>query len=218
MSNKKKIAVVLSGCGAKDGSEIHEAVMTLLAIDRQDAFYQCFAPDIKQHNVINHITDEEMNEDRNVMVEAARICRGDIKPLVEYDPADYDALILPGGFGAAKTLFTLAIDGQDFIVNDLVERAIKSTYDVKKPIGALCIAPVMIARLLSNVKVTIGQNKEMSSLIEKFSSYHEKTNHGEICIDRDNKIVTSPCYMLDARISDIAQETDSLVKAILELS
>ncbi len=215
----KKIAVVLSGCGAQDGAEIHESTMTLLAIDRQGVEYQCFAPDIDQHHVINHITGEPMEENRNVLIEAARICRGDIKPLSEYDPADYDALIFPGGFGAAKNLFTFALDGPDFTVNPAVENAVRGTSEAGKPIGALCISPVMIAKLLPGVTLTIGQDEDTARTIkEKLGGHHEKTEHGEICIDQDNKIVTTPCYMLDAHISDIANGAENLVRAVLEMS
>ena len=214
----KKVAVILAGCGAKDGSEIHEAVMSLLALDRAGADVQCFAPDIAQHHVINHINDEGMDESRNVLIEAARICRGDIKPLSDYDSFDYDALVLPGGFGAAKNLFTLAIDGAEFSVNREVERAIVSTHGAGKPIGALCISPVVLAKLISGVKLTVGQDTDTISLVEgTFGARHQITNHGEICVDEANKIVTTPCYMLDASISDIASGAAHLVKALLAL-
>lgn len=214
----KKIAVILAGCGAKDGSEIHEAVMTLLAIDKRGVVSQCFAPDIDQHHVINHFNDEEMAETRNVLVESARICRGDILPLSEFKAADFDAIIFPGGFGAAKNLFTLAIDGASFVVNKEVEAAILSMYEAKKPIGALCISPVMLAKILGDIKITVGKDKDTISLIEGFGVKHVEAGHGEIVVDATNKIVTTPCYMLDASIKDIAEGADNLVEAIIELA
>lgn len=215
----KKIAIVLAGCGAKDGAEIHESVLTMLAIDQHGAQYQCFAPDIPQHHVINHLTDEEMvGEPRSVLVESARICRGDIKPLGDYNPKDYDAIIFPGGFGAAKNLFTLALHGENFIVDPDVEYAVKETHSAGKPIGALCISPVMIARIIEGVTVTTGQDESTAEIVKSFGSYIKDTNHGEIVVDEKNKIISTPCYMLDARISDIANGADALVKSILELA
>jgi enhancing lycopene biosynthesis protein 2 len=209
----KKIAIVLAGSGAKDGSEIHEAVCTLLALDQQGASVQCFAPDIRQAHVVNHITDEDMPEERNVLIEAARICRGDIKPLSAYNPADFDALIFPGGFGAAKNLFTLAFDGPDFAINEDVERAVLSTHAAKKPMGALCISPALLAKLIPGARVTLGQDTNTANAL---GAQHEITTHGEITIDEDNKLVTTPCYMLDASIKDIAAGASNLVKAVLE--
>lgn len=148
---KKKFAVVLSGCGVYDGAEIHEATMTMLAIKEGGADYQCFAPDIPQYHVINHLTGEEMNESRNVLVESARIARGDIKPLTEYNANEFDALIFPGGFGAAKNLSTVAFDGADATVNPQVEETIKSTLALHKPIGALCISPAVVAKVIQGV-------------------------------------------------------------------
>lgn len=213
----KKIAVILSGCGVFDGSEIHESTLTLLAIDKAGAQYQCFAPDILQHHVLNHITGEEMKETRNVLVESARIARGEIKPLSEYNPVDFDALIFPGGFGAAKNLCNYAFDGAECVVNGEVDNAIIKTHEAKKPIGALCISPALIARVIEGVEVTIGQDDNNASTIENMGGRHKKSTHGEVIIDQDNKVVTTPCYMLDARISQVAEGADNVVKAILAL-
>jgi enhancing lycopene biosynthesis protein 2 len=142
----KKIAVVLAGNGVYDGAEIHETTLTLLSIVRNGARYQCFAPDIQQAHVVNHLTGEEMPEKRNVLIEAARIARGNIKPLSEYSAKDFDAIVFPGGFGAAKNFCTFAFDGVDCKVNPDVEKAVRSTVAAKKPIGAWCISPVMMVK------------------------------------------------------------------------
>jgi enhancing lycopene biosynthesis protein 2 len=211
----KRFAVILSGNGVYDGSEIHEAVMTLYAIQLYDCTYEIFAPDMDQHHVINHLSGEEMNEKRNVLVEAARIARGKIRNLNEYNPSDFDILILPGGFGAAKNLSSFAFDGADCKIHSLVEKAILSTHAAKKPIGALCIAPVILAKVLKGIEITIGQDQGTSAAIEKMGSKAMKTNHREITIDEKNKLVTSPCYMLDANLVDIAEGAKNTVKALL---
>jgi enhancing lycopene biosynthesis protein 2 len=213
----KKIAVVLAGNGVYDGAEIHEATLTLLAIDRNGAQYQCFAPDMEQAHVINHLTGEEMPEKRNVLVEAARIARGNIKPLSEYNPGEYDAIIFPGGFGAAKNFCTFAFDGADCKVNPDVEKAIRSTVVAEKPVGALCISPVVVTKILGDVNVTIGQDTATIEAIESMGGSHEKKSHGGIALDEKYKVVTTPCYMLDASISQIAEGTENIVKKILEL-
>lgn len=218
MADKKKFAVILSGCGNKDGAEIHESVMTLWAIHKHGASYQCFAPDIPQHHVLNFITGQEMAESRNVLVESARIARGAIKDLKDYAADDYDGLIMPGGLGVAKNLSTFAFEGPDCSVNEEVARAVRETAAQNKPIGALCIAPAIIAKILGTVTVTIGQDPGVETAIAKMGGSHEKTTHGEIVVDRDRKIVTTPCYMLDARVDQIAAGAENLVKAVLEMA
>lgn len=214
----KNIAVVLAGNGVYDGAEIHEATLTLLAIAQQGAAYQCFAPDVEQAHVVNHITGEEMPEKRNVMIEAARIARGNIKALSEYKAADYDAIVFPGGFGAAKNLCTFAFDGPDCKVNADVENAIKDTVAAKKPVGSLCISPAILAKVLGDVKVTIGQDKGTAEAIESLGATHVITNHGEIVVDEKYKVITTPCYMLDANISQIAEGATNVIAKILELA
>ncbi|NLB92768.1 MAG: isoprenoid biosynthesis glyoxalase ElbB [Bacteroidales bacterium] len=213
----KKFAVVLAGNGVFDGAEIHEATLTLLAINRHGAQYQCFAPDVEQAHVINHITGEEMPEKRNVLVEAARIARGNIKPLSEYKADDYDTIIFPGGFGVAKNLCTFAFDGTDCTVNPGVERAIRETVAQRKPIGALCISPVLIAKVLGDVKVTIGNDEDTIQAVRAMGGKHEQTSHGQVVVDEKYKIVTTPCYMLDANIGQIAAGAENAVKKLLEL-
>jgi enhancing lycopene biosynthesis protein 2 len=212
----KKFAVVLSGCGVFDGAEIHEATLTMLAIMKQGAQYDLFAPNIPQHHVINHLTGEEMDESRNVLVESARIARGKIKDLKQYDPNNYDALIFPGGFGAAKNLSDFAFKGADCTVNPDVEKAVLKTTGKNKPIGALCISPVIIAKIFGDVEVTIGQDPGTAEAVEKMGATHTKTNHGEVVVDEKNNLFTTPCYMLDANILDIAKGASNIVKAMLE--
>ncbi len=217
MNNPRKIAVVLSGSGVFDGAEIHEATLTLYAIVKNNAGYEVFAPDIQQHHVINHISGEEMKETRNVLIESARIARGRISPLSAFRAEEFDAIIFPGGFGAAKNLSTFALEGVNCKVNPDVEKAVKAMVDKKKPIGALCISPVILAKLLGGVDLTIGQDKGTAEAVEKMGARHKNTNHGEITVDSKYKIVTTPCYMLDANIVQIADGADAVVKAILKM-
>ena len=213
----KKIAVILSGCGNKDGAEIHESVMTLWAIHTHGAEYQCFAPNIEQHHVLNFITNQEMDEKRNVLVESARIARGDIKDLKTYKADDYDALVMPGGLGVAKNLSTFAFEGPGCTVNEDVVRAVRETASQNKPIGALCIAPAIIAKILGNVVVTIGSDPGTEAAVFKMGANHQQTTHGEIVVDEQHKIVTTPCYMLNARVDQIGEGAEKLVKAVLEM-
>lgn len=217
MKNKARIAVVLSGCGNKDGAEIHESVMTLWAIHKHGADYQCFAPDIPQHHVLNFISGQEMAERRNVLVESARIARGKIKDLKEFSPAAFDALVIPGGLGVAKNLSSFAFDGPACRVNDDLARAVTAMAEQGKPIGALCIAPAIIARILGDVEVTIGHDPGTEAAITKMGATHRKTTHGEVTVDRKKKIVTTPCYMLDSRVDQIGEGADNLIKAVLEM-
>jgi enhancing lycopene biosynthesis protein 2 len=217
MRNKARFAVILSGCGNKDGAEIHESVMTLWAIHKHGAEYQCFAPDIPQHHVLNFITGQEMPESRNVLIESARIARGNIKNLKDYEPMDYDGLIMPGGLGVAKNLSTFAFEGPDCSVNEDVIRAVQETAAQKKPIGALCIAPAIVAKILGNITVTIGQDTGTEAALIKMGATHEETTHGEITIDKEHRIVTTPCYMLDARVDQIGTGAENLVRALLEM-
>ncbi len=215
MNNKKKIAVVLSGCGNKDGSEIHESVLTLLAIDKLGAEYKCFAPDIWQRKVFNYLTDEEIDEKRNVLLESARIARGDISPLIDFNADDFDALIFPGGLGAALNLSTFGIEGANCSVNEEVKAAVSSMLQNKKPIGALCIAPVILARLIKDSTVTIGDNIQVADNINKMGGRHKKAGHTDVVVDKELKLVTTPCYMYDSSISQIAEGSEKLVKEIL---
>ncbi|MTJ83921.1 MAG: isoprenoid biosynthesis glyoxalase ElbB [Telmatospirillum sp.] len=217
MSRQKKIAVVLSGCGVNDGSEIHEAVMTLLAIDRRGAVCQCFAPDIAQRDVIDHAHGRPQAENRNVLIESARIARGQIRDLAAFDASDFDALVFPGGFGAAKNLCSYAVDGIDCTVLPVVAAAINGMKAAGKPIGALCISPVLLTRVLGAITVTIGNDPGTAADITRLGGRHEECGHGAVVVDRASKVVTAPCYMLNASIGQIADDADALIRAILEL-
>ncbi|MBO6051005.1 MAG: isoprenoid biosynthesis glyoxalase ElbB [Bacteroidales bacterium] len=212
----KKFAVVLCGCGPMDGSEIHESVMTLLAIDRNECQYTIFAPDADQYHVMNHYTKEVMPEKRNMLVEAARIARGDIHPLTELKSADFDAVVFPGGFGAAKNLFTYAIKGTKAEVDAEVERVIKDFHAQRKPIGALCISPVLLARVLGNITITVGTDERTIHDVETFGAQHINTQQTEVIADKENMVFSTPCYMLPATIADIADCAENLIETILE--
>ena len=219
----KKIGVVLSGCGVYDGSEIHEAVITLLAIDRAGAEAVCMAPNIEQMHVINHLTGEPAEgEKRNVLVEAARIARGQIKDIAQVKAADIDALILPGGFGAAKNLCNFAVKGADCDVQPDVARLVREVVDANKPLGAVCIAPALVSRVLGNEKLahklTIGTDADTAGALEKMGSQHVKCPVNEFVIDEKNKIVSSPAYMLAGRISEAAEGIEKTVRVLLEMA
>lgn len=211
----KRFAVVLAGCGVFDGAEIHEATLTLLSIAQQGASYEIFAPDIEQYHVVNHLTHQATSEKRNVLVESARIARGKIKPLSQFRASDFDVLIFPGGFGAAKNLSTVAFDGANARVNPDVEKAVRAMHTAGKPIAALCISPAVIARILDNVEVTIGDDPGTTQAIEKMGGKHIRTTHGEVVVDRKNKVFTTPCYMLDANIVQIYEGATNIVREIL---
>lgn len=212
------LAVILSGCGHLDGSEIHEATLSLLAIHKNNAEYICFAPDIDQAHVINHITGKPAEETRNVLAESARIARGNIKPLADFNAETFDALIIPGGFGAAKNLSDYAFKGTDCTINKDVSEAILAMYNKGKPIGALCISPVILARIIPGASLTIGGDPETAKNLQEMGASHQNTTHGEICIDKEKKLVTTPCYMLNSRVDQIAEGAEKLVKAVLEMT
>lgn len=212
----KKFAIILSGCGVFDGAEIHEATLSMLAIMMQGGEYQIFAPDIKQHHVINHITGEEMDEERNVLIESARIARGNIKPLSSFNAEECDALLIPGGFGAAKNLSDFAFKGAEAGVHIQVKDAIQEMHRMSKPIGALCISPALIALTLDNIDLTIGNDKATIEALEALNAHHLETSHGEVVHDKEDNIFTTPCYMLDANIVDIAVGAENIVKAMME--
>lgn len=215
MSNTQpRIAVILSGCGVYDGAEIHESVLTLLALDRAGAAYQCFAPDVDQHHVVNHMSGDEMAETRNVLIESARIARGEIKPLSDFKADDFDGIIFPGGFGAAKNLSSFAFDGAECSVNAEVQSSVNDMVKADKPIAALCIAPAVMAKILEGCTVTIGQDDATAGAIETMGATHAKTLHGGVVRDDRYKLVTAPCYMLESSVSQIA---DGAANAVAEL-
>lgn len=215
----KKVGVLLSGCGVFDGSEIHEAVLTLLALDRAGAETVCMAPDMDQLEVINHLTQERTKEKRNVLVESARIARGKIKNLKDVKASDLDALIMPGGMGAAKNLSTFAIQGADAQVNPEVKRLLNEMVSAAKPIGAICIAPATLTKALSDKKpqVTIGNDLNTAQTIEKMGGGHKNCSVDMIHVDENNNIVTTPAYMLGPGIKDIAVGIEKLVNKVVSM-
>jgi len=213
-----KVAVVLSGCGVYDGTEINEAVLTLLSLEQQGATYQCFAPNIDQMHVINHLTGEEMPETRNVMVEAARIARGEVKDLATATVSEFDALLVPGGFGAAKNLSDFAVKGSEMSVQDDFLTFAQGMHKADKPIGLICIAPVMAAKILgAGVKCTIGNDPETAAAIETMGGVHLDCPVTEARVDKANKLVTTPAYMLAGSISEAAAGISDCVKEVLAL-
>lgn len=213
----KKVAVILAGCGTMDGSEINETVTLLLALDQHNIEYQAFAPDAYQAEVWNHATGKHAEERRNMLVEAARIVRGNIFPLTKFNADDFDALFFPGGSGAAKNIFTYAYDGINFKVNKEVEKAIRDIHAQGKPIGAMCIAPLMVAKVLGNVNVTMGSGEcRQAKELAMIGCKHTETTHGGVAIDMENKIYSTPCFMLDARLKDVYQGAWNLVEEMIK--
>lgn len=167
----KKIGVVLSGCGVYDGSEIHEAVITLLAIARNGAQAVCFAPDKPQRDVINHLTGEPLTEQRNVLVEAARIARGDILPLTQARAETLDALIVPGGFGAAKNLSSFATEGSECQVDRDLQALALAMHQAGKPLGFMCIAPALLPKIFAfPLRITIGTDLDTADVVEEMGA------------------------------------------------
>ncbi len=217
---KSKVAVILSGCGVYDGSEIHESVLTLLALANAGAEASCVAPDIAQKHVIDHTKGEEMeDEDRNVMIESARISRGSITPLDNVNASDFDALIYVGGFGVAKNLSSYAFDGPDYDVDPGVVDLIQAAHAAEIPQGFMCIAPVLAARALGahKVEVTIGNDRATAAAIQSKGATHVNCPVDSVVIDQANKIVTTPAYMLAESITDAETGINQLVKAVLKL-
>lgn len=213
----KKVAVILAGCGTMDGSEINETVTLLLALDQHNIEYQAFAPDEDQYEVWDHVKWQHTDEKRNMMAEAARIVRGKILPISQFNADYFDALFLPGGNGAAKNIFTYALDGINFKVNKDVEKAIRDIHAQGKPIGAMCIAPLMVAKVLGNVNVTMGSGQcQQAKELEMIGCKHTETTHGGVAIDKENKIFTTPCFMLNATLKDIYQGAWNLVEEMVK--
>lgn len=224
-----KFGILLSGCGVYDGAEIQEAVLTMLAIEEIGATYQCIGVNAPQHHVVNHLTGEAMNESRNMLTEAARIARGNIIPIEDAQPADFDALVIPGGFGSAKNFTSWAFEGPDGTILPEVKLLIVNLINIGKPIAALCVSPVVVAKALEGSSVhpsmTIGSDLEKSPYdIQAFASGLEKagTNASmktirEIQVDTKNKLVTAPCYMMDASILEVRKNIRQAIEATRDL-
>ncbi len=212
----KKVAVVLSGCGFLDGSEIYETVLTLLALDKAGAMYQCFAPNIDQTRVVNYLTGDEANETRNVLVESARLARGEIVDIEDANGDDFDAIIFPGGFGAALNLSDFALQGEHCQVIPSVEKFAKQFVGAGKPLGFICIAPVMIPKICGEgVTCTIGKDPDTAATLSKMGAKHETCDARNIIIDPPHNVVSTPAYMLGKSIGEVAQGIEKLVKRVL---
>jgi enhancing lycopene biosynthesis protein 2 len=215
---QKKVAVILSGCGVYDGAEIHESVLTLLRLDQRGAQVQCFAPDIAQLHVVDHYSGDEMDQTRNVLVESARIARGNIKNLHELHVGDFDALILPGGFGVAKNLSDFAISGALCTVQPDVLTATQAFAKAGKPIGLMCIAPAIAAKIFGEgVHCTIGSDHDTAVALQQMGALHMECTVDEIIVDEQHRLVSTPAYMLAGRISEAASGINKLVDRILEM-
>ena len=215
----KKVAVVLSGCGVYDGAEIHESVITLLRLDQRGAQVQCFAPNIAQLHVIDHLTGEEMPESRNVLVESARIARGEVKDIREASAEDFDALIVPGGFGAAKNLSNFAVEGDKCSVQPDVLALAEAFAEAGKPVGLICISPALAAKIYGpGVVCTIGKDAGTAAAVVKMGGTHEECDVHDIVEDVQRKLVTTPAYMEAKSISEAASGIYKLVDRVLELT
>ncbi|MFN3586858.1 MAG: isoprenoid biosynthesis glyoxalase ElbB [Moraxellaceae bacterium] len=215
----KNVAVVLAGAGYLDGSEIYEATLTLLALDRHGVRYQCLAPDIPQHHVIDHRRGEAQAESRCVLTEAARLARGAIKPLAGAHAGDYDALIIPGGYGVAKNLCDFAFKGHDMQVNEEVLVFARALHRAGKPVGLICIAPVLAPAIGGpGTRCTIGNDAATANAITHMGGVHVDCAVDDCVVDAERRIVSTPAYMLASRISEAAAGIDKLVDAVLGLA
>ena len=213
-----RIGVVLSGCGVNDGSEIHETVITMLELDKAGADIVLMAPNIDQLHVINHYTDQEMNEYRNVLIESARIARGDIRDMAEVSSSDVDALIFPGGFGVAKNLCDYAMAGTDCSVNPDVLRLTQEVHNDKNPIGVICISPAMMAKILGDeTELTIGFDEQTANDIDTMGAKHVLCPVEDIVVDMEKKIVSTPAYMEAKSIKEAAEGISKLVTEVLSM-
>jgi enhancing lycopene biosynthesis protein 2 len=217
-----RVGVCLSGCGVYDGSEIHEAVITLLALDRAGAEAVCMAPDVEQMHVIDHRTGEPVEERRNVLTESARIARGQIVDLAEVHASQLDALILPGGFGAAKNLCDFAVKGGNSQANPELARLLREMLEARKPVGAICIAPAAVAAALRGKglkeTLTIGNDEETAAGLEALGARHASCPVDQFRVDLAHRIVSTPAYMLAGRISEAAEGIERLVAEVLRLA
>jgi len=217
----KRVGVLLSGSGVYDGAEIHESVITMLALDRRGAEMVFCAPDAPQMHVVNHLTGEvEEGAERNILVESARIARGNIQDVASVSADDIDALILPGGFGAAKNLCDFAVSGTDCTVDPDVAKLVRAVHEQGKPIAAVCIAPALIAKVLGGVapEITIGSDADTANALEAMGATHVQCPVSEFVVDRERKIVSSPAYMLGQSISEVAEGIEKTVDALLDMA
>lgn len=220
MKKMPRFAVVLSGCGRADGSEIHESVSALLAIDSAGCTYQCFAPDIEQAAVINNLTSEKTDEHRNVLVESARIARGDIKDLRTFNAENFECIVFPGGLGAITNWCDFAEKGVSCTVENSINHVLNESFDKGLVIGAMCIAPVIVAKVLGKhgITVTIGNDKTVAEKIEQTGAKHQNTATTDVCVDEENLIVTTPAYMLATSVKDVFDGAEAMVREMIRLA
>lgn len=215
----KKVAVILSGCGVFDGAEIHESVLTLLAIERAGASYQCFAPNIDQLHVINHLTGEEMSETRNVLVESARIARGEIRDLATLNVDEFDALAVPGGFGAAKNLSDFALKGPQSSINETVKNACLAFKQHSKPAAYMCIAPALIPHVYpAGTIATIGTDEDTAAAVTALGANHHNCDVGDFVFDGEQLVLSTPAYMLAGSISEAASGIEKTITKLIEIA
>ncbi len=214
---KKRTAVVLSGCGVNDGTEIHEAVAAVIALDRAGLDIVYVAPDMEQTDSINHLDADIPQPSRNVLVESARIARGDIKDIKRLLPSEYDAILIPGGFGAAKNLSTFAKEGPQCSVIKEVKDLIVEALQDKKPIAAMCIAPVILAKTIPGATVTLGTSDEIAGAVRAMGGTHVSCDSGGAVVDAENKLVTTPAYMLAKGPAEVFAGAEALVAELVRL-
>lgn len=215
----KKVAVILAGCGVYDGAEIHESVLSLLAIEQAGASWHCFAPDVDQHHVINHAAGEESGETRNVLVEAARIARGEVTPLSELNVNEFDALLLPGGFGVAKNLSSFATSDEEMEIEKEVLRVCKAFAIAEKPAGYVCISPVLIPKVYGpGAKGTIGNDPQTAAAFNAMGGEHIDCPVDDFVLDQSRRLLSTPAYMLATSVSQANAGISKLVSKLVELA
>lgn len=216
-----KVGVILAGCGVYDGSELGETIVTLLSLERAGIDYQCVAPDMKQMHVMDHLRGEEQDEERNVLVEAARITRGNVLDIAGVSADDFDALVIPGGFGVAKNLCDFAVKGADCTVNPTVEKLVLGMVNAGKPVAALCIAPAMMARILGGagkkVKLTIGNDADVSAAINAMGAEHVECAVDDCVVDNDFKVITTPAFMAASCVSEAASGIEKTIAKLADM-
>lgn len=213
----KKFAVILAGCGSRDGSEIHETTMILLSIKQLGAEYQCFSINKEQKKVVNFVNGEVMNEKRNVMIESARIARGNVKELKDLNVNDFDGIILPGGMGMVLNYSTYVEDNYNYEVNKDLKNILQEFKENNKVICATCIAPMILAKVFKNITITLGSDNHVADIVNKLENTFQNTQSGEICVDIKNKIITTPFYMLANNIKTIYDEAYKMIDSALNM-
>lgn len=212
-----KFAIVLSGCGQHDGSETHEVILTLLAMAKHNVDWEAFAPDIESNRTINHITEAEEPEKRSVLKEASRLVRGKIKPLSQAEPKNFDAIVFPGGFGAVSVLCDWADQGENFTFHQDVQKFVEKGKSLQKPMGFICIAPILATKIFDSAKITIGNDKDLANKINAAGSEHIDCSASDVVIDYKNKIVSTPANMVAKNVYEVYEGIDKLIKELNQM-